>query len=43
MFKTTLAHLFLGAEAVRPDSVIKDICTDSKFVNTNKDILTLYL
>ena len=36
------AFLFLGEEAVCPDCVIEDICTESRFIKTKEDMSSIY-
>ena len=36
------AFLFLGEEAVCPDCVIQDICTESRFIKTKEDMSSIY-
>ena len=36
------AFLFLGEEAVCPDYVIQDVCTESRFIKTKEDISSIY-
>ena len=36
------AFLFLGEEAVCPDCVIQNICTESRFIKTKEDMTSIY-
>ena len=36
------AFLFLGEEAVCPNCVIEDICTESRFIKTKEDMSSIY-